>query len=76
MEGYPLRMYQDKLQMWWMQTELQYAQVCVLIAGRLRGPANSIALKLRLERPLALQPPAFDQGVDAFARLPGRAPAW
>ena len=65
-EGYPLRMYQDKLQMWWLQTDLTYPQVCVLIAGRLKGAANSIALKLRLERPLAQQPPAFDQGAEAL----------
>ena len=68
MEGYPLRMYQDKLQMWWMQTDLQYAQVCALIAGRLKGSANTTALKLRLERPITAQPPAFDQGADALVR--------
>ena len=68
MEHYPLRMYIDKMQMWWKQTDFEYAQASVLIAGRLKLGANKLALKLRLERPLSDQPPMYDIGADAIVR--------
>ena len=68
MDHYPLKLYIDKLNLWWKQAEMEIPQAAVLIAGRLKGGASRLALKLRLERTLADSPPTHDQGADALVR--------
>ena len=68
MDHYPLRMYVDKLQLWWKQADVDVPHAAVLIAGRLKAGAGKLALKLKLERPRAHQPPTHDTGADALVR--------
>ena len=68
MDHYPLKLYIDKLNLWWKQAEMEIPQAAVLIAGRLKGGASRLALKLRLERPINAQPPLIDTGADAIVR--------
>ena len=63
-DGYPLRLYIDKLQLWWKQADMEASQAAVLIAGRLKGTAG----RLRLERPLVARPPDYDTRADALVR--------
>ena len=57
MDGYPLMLYTDKLTMWMKaynpSNDLEkHAMACVLVAGRLKGNANTIAMKLRMKEEL------------------------
>ena len=67
-EKYPLRLYLDKLQLWWKTADMTVPQAAVFIAGRLKEGAHKVALKIRLERPVSMQPPFFDTGADALVR--------
>ena len=51
LQQYPLRLYFQKLKLWYRLCDLQDELVGPLIAGRLQGRAQRIALELRLPRP-------------------------
>ena len=64
-EGYPLKLYFSKLKLWYRCTEVPDEVVGPLIAGRLVGRAQRIALELRLIRPDG----TYDTGDAALVRL-------
>ena len=64
-EGYPLKLYFSKLKLWYRCTEVPDEVVGPLIAGRLVGRAQRIALELRLIRPDG----SYDTGDAALVRL-------
>ena len=47
---YPFRKYQQKLRLWWRQTDVSESQAGPSIAGRLQGSAFQIANRLRASR--------------------------
>ena len=47
---YPLRLYEQLLKLWWRQTDVSEAQSGPLMAGRLRGTAFQLALKITQDR--------------------------
>ena len=63
--AYPLRLYFDKLKLWYRICNLDDEIIGPLIAGRLYGRAAKIALNLRVPRPDG----GFDTGDAALARL-------
>ena len=71
LEWYPLKLYFEKLKLWWRITDLPEEQVGPVIAGRLRKGAQTLALKLRM--PKAHGQPGFDIGDEALVRV--RIPA-
>ena len=68
MESYPLRLYVDKLTLWWKQADVDLTHASVLIVGRLKTGAGKVAMKLRLERKQSDHPPDYDVGADAIVR--------
>jgi hypothetical protein len=50
---YPIKLYFERLKLWYRVTENADAQLGVLVAGRLQGVPQKIALQLRLPRPVA-----------------------
>ena len=62
---YPLRLYFDKLKLWYRVCDGPDECVGPLVAGRLHGRAGRIALQLRVPRPDG----AYDQGDAALVRL-------
>ena len=65
LENYPLKLYFSKLKLWYRCTEVPDEVVGPLIAGRLVGRAQRIALELRLIRPDG----TYDTGDAALVRL-------
>ncbi|CAE7229802.1 RE1, partial [Symbiodinium sp. CCMP2456] len=65
LESYPLKLYFSKLKLWYRCTEVPDEVVGPLIAGRLVGRAQRIALELRLIRPDG----TYDTGDAALVRL-------
>ena len=63
--GYPLRLYLEKLQLWYKTTTAEDEVVGPLIAGRLHGRAAKVAMSLRIPRPDG----QLDIGPDALSRL-------
>ena len=49
--SYPLRLYLEKLQLWYKTTTAEDEVVGPLIAGRLHGRAAKVAMSLRIPRP-------------------------
>ena len=64
-ESYPLKLFFNKLKLWYRCTEVPDEIVGPLVAGRLVGRAQSIALELRLIRPDG----TYDIGDAALVRL-------
>ena len=62
---YPLKLYLERLKVWYRLFEGTDEQVGPLVAGRLRGRAQTIALNLRLPDPLG----NIDVGDAALVRL-------
>ena len=54
MSDYPLRLFLEKLKLWYRQFQGDDAEVGVLVAGRLKGGALTTALKLRVPKPNAM----------------------
>ena len=65
LENYPLKLYFSKLKLWYRCTEVPDEVVGPLIASRLVGRAQRIALELRLIRPDG----TYDTGDAALVRL-------
>ena len=63
--AYPLRLYFDKLRLWYRVCNLDDEVIGPLIAGRLYGRAAKVALSLRVPRPDG----SVDTGDAALARL-------
>ena len=63
--SYPLRLYLEKLQLWYKTTSVEDEVVGPLIAGRLHGRAAKVAMSLRIPRPDG----NVDIGPDALSRL-------
>ena len=53
LDWYPLRLYLDKLKIWYRIQEYEEAEIGPIIAGRLKGGALKLALTLRVPTPLA-----------------------
>ena len=64
-ENYPLRIYFAKLKLWYRCCEVPDEVIGPLIAGRLQGRAQRIALELKLVRPDG----SYDIGDAALVRL-------
>ncbi|CAE7280604.1 RE2, partial [Symbiodinium microadriaticum] len=64
-ENYPLKTYFAKLKLWYRCSEVPDEVIGPLIAGRLQGRAQRIALELKLVRPDG----SFDYGDAALVRL-------
>ena len=64
-EGYPLKNYFAKLKLWYRCTECPDEIIGPLVAGRLQGRAQRIALELKLIRPDG----TYDVGDAALVRL-------
>ena len=65
MANYPLKLYISKLKLWYRICDCPDECVGPLVAGRLAGRAQRIALELRLIRPDG----TYDVGDDALVRL-------
>ncbi|OLQ14518.1 hypothetical protein AK812_SmicGene1358 [Symbiodinium microadriaticum] len=65
MEAYPLKLYFAKLKLWYRCAEVPDEMIGPLVAGRLAGAAQRIALELKLVRPDG----QFDVGDAALVRL-------
>ena len=65
LSGYPLKVYFQKLKLWYRVAECPDECVGPLVAGRLGGAAQKIALELKLVRPDG----SFDYGDAALVRL-------
>ena len=63
--AYPLRLYMEKLQLWYKTTNLEDEIVGPMVAGRLHGRAAKVAMALRVPRPDG----GVDVGPDALSRL-------
>ena len=63
--GYPLRLYFDRLRLWYRVTNLDDEIIGPLLAGRLYGKAGKIALALKVPRPDG----TYDTGDAALGRL-------
>ena len=63
--AYPLRLYLEKLQLWYRTTNLDDEIVGPMVAGRLHGRAAKVAMMLRVPRPDG----GYDVGPEALARL-------
>ena len=66
LQDYPLKTFFDRLKMWYRLYDGPDETVGPLVAGRLVGKAQKLALQLRLPRPDG----AMDTGSDALVRLP------
>ncbi|CAE8709789.1 unnamed protein product, partial [Polarella glacialis] len=66
--NYPIKLYFERLKLWHCVTENAEAQLGVLIASRLQGVPQKIALRLRLPRPAAAGG-GYDIGDEALIRL-------
>ena len=65
LESYPLKLYFSKLKLWYRCAEVPDEMIGPLVAGRLAGAAQRIALELKLVRPDG----QFDFGDAALVRL-------
>lgn len=63
--SYPLKLYMEKLQLWYKTTTLEDEVVGPMVAGRLHGRAAQVAMTLRVPRPDG----AYDVGPEALSRL-------
>ncbi|CAE8592483.1 unnamed protein product [Polarella glacialis] len=66
--NYPIKLYFERLKLWYGVTDNAEAQSGVLEAGRLQGVPQKIALRLRLPRPVAAGG-SYDIGDEALIRL-------
>lgn len=69
-DSYPLKLYLEKVKLWYKITDATDEQIGPLLAGRLKGNAEKMALKLQLPkagRPLADN--GFDVGDAAVVRM-------
>ncbi|CAE8712259.1 unnamed protein product, partial [Polarella glacialis] len=66
--GYPIKLFFERLKLWYRVTDNAEAQLGVLVAGRLQGAPQKIALRLRLPRPVAAGG-GYDIGDEAIIRL-------
>ncbi|CAE8626795.1 unnamed protein product [Polarella glacialis] len=66
--GYPIKLFFERLKLWYRVTDNAEAQLGVLVAGRLQGAPQKIALRLRLPRPVAAGG-GYDIGDEALIRL-------
>ena len=65
MATYPLKVYLDRVRMWYRLWDGADESVGPMLAGRLRGRAQKIAMNLRLVNPLG----EYDVGDAALVRL-------
>jgi hypothetical protein len=65
MAAYPLKVYLDRVRMWYRVWDGADESVGPMLAGRLRGRAQKIAMNLRLVNPLG----EYDVGDAALVRL-------
>eukprot|EP00435_Cladocopium_sp_Y103_P056006 s391_g18.t1 len=63
--SYPLKLYMEKLQLWYKTTTLEDEVVGPMVAGRLHGRAAKVAMSLRVPRPDG----SYDVGPEALSRL-------
>lgn len=63
--SHPLKLYMEKLQLWYKTTALEDEVVGPMVAGRLHGRAAKVAMTLRVPRPDG----AYDVGPEALSRL-------
>ncbi|CAE8680712.1 unnamed protein product [Polarella glacialis] len=66
--GYPIKLFFEQLKLWYRVTDNAEAQLGILVAGRLQGAPQKIALRLRLPRPVAAGG-GYDIGDEALIRL-------
>ncbi|CAE8589046.1 unnamed protein product, partial [Polarella glacialis] len=66
--GYPIKLFFERLKLWYRVTDNAEAQLGILVAGRLQGAPQKIALRLRLLRPVAAGG-GYDIGDEALIRL-------
>ncbi|CAE8606470.1 unnamed protein product, partial [Polarella glacialis] len=66
--GYPIKLFFERLKLWYRVTDNAEAQLGILVAGRLQGAPQKIALRLRLPRPVAASG-GYDIGDEALIRL-------
>ncbi|CAE8722833.1 unnamed protein product, partial [Polarella glacialis] len=66
--GYPIKLFFERLKLWYRVTDNAEAQLGILVAGRLQGASQKIALRLRLPRPVAAGG-GYDIGDEALIRL-------
>ncbi|CAE8606275.1 unnamed protein product [Polarella glacialis] len=66
--GYPIKLFFERLKLWYRVTDNAEAQLGILVAGRLQGAPQKIALRLRLPRPVAAGG-GHDIGDEALIRL-------
>ncbi|CAE8655901.1 unnamed protein product, partial [Polarella glacialis] len=66
--GYPIKLFFEQLKLWYRVTDNAEAQLGVLVAGRVQGAPQKIALRLRLPRPVAAGG-GYDIGDEALIRL-------
>ncbi|CAE8738763.1 unnamed protein product, partial [Polarella glacialis] len=66
--GYPIKLFFERLKLWYRVTDNAEAQLGILVAGRLQGATQKIALRLRLPRPVAAGG-GYDIGDEALIRL-------
>ncbi|CAE8584269.1 unnamed protein product, partial [Polarella glacialis] len=66
--GYPINLFFERLKLWYRVTDNAEAQLGILVAGRLQGAPQKIALRLRLPRPVAAGG-GYDIGDEALIRL-------
>ncbi|CAE8585305.1 unnamed protein product, partial [Polarella glacialis] len=66
--GYPIKLFFERLKLWYRVTDNAEAQLGILVAGRLQGAPQKIALRLRLPRPVAAGG-GYDIGDEALIRL-------
>ncbi|CAE8654129.1 unnamed protein product, partial [Polarella glacialis] len=66
--GYPIKLFFERLKLWYRVTDNAEAQLGILVAGRLQGAPQKIALLLRLPRPVAAGG-GYDIGDEALIRL-------
>ncbi|CAE8632635.1 unnamed protein product, partial [Polarella glacialis] len=66
--GYPIKLFFERLKLWYRATDNAEAQLGILVAGRLQGAPQKIALRLRSPRPVAAGG-GYDIGDEALIRL-------
>ncbi|CAE8636274.1 unnamed protein product, partial [Polarella glacialis] len=68
--GYPIKLFFERLKLWYRVTGNAEAQLGILVAGRLQGAPQKIALRLRLPRPVAAGG-GYDIGDEALRAIYG-----
>ena len=62
LDWYPLRLYLDKLKMWYRIQEYNEPELGPIVVGRLKGGALRLALALRVPTPVAVATPETMDG--------------